>query len=342
VTSPKSTPSVWPLVSALLVATLLLNSGCETSVAPRSGADRHFSLYGVVNPTADSQGVIVFPIENDLRALPAEPIDALLTSTDLQTNESVEWRDSIIVGDEGAVHVYWAPFRAAHDHSYRINVRSASGERHSEVEVHVPPEAEVVPGPVFQDVWFRQDVAVTAAVERLNFLKVRYVIRAKLPRINLPFPVLLAGGPLPPIGSPPPPPPEETEPVEEDSLVVQRLFVPIDYDDLASLQTSSWVIPVNFSNDFREIRKRVSTRGTHDAQFGIQLEAIEITFVAANAEWTAPADQFDAEILIQPGTMSNVTGGFGFVGAGYRITHHYTLPEDILIQIGFRPLTPLP
>ncbi|MFT5142189.1 MAG: hypothetical protein ACI80V_001734 [Rhodothermales bacterium] len=338
VTTPQSTKSFGPLVSALLLAALLLNSGCETSVAPRSGADRHFSLYGVVNPTADSQGVIVFPIENELRALPSEPLDAFLTSTDLQTNESVAWKDSIVVGDEGAVHVYWAPFRATHDHTYRLEVQSAAGDRHSEVLIHVPPQAEVIPGPVYRDVWLMQDVQVTAAVERLNFLQVRYVIRAKLPKRSSVYPVILAGGPLPPIGNQPPL--VETEPLEDDSLTVQRLFVPIDYDDKASLLPSSWVIPVNFNDDFREIRKRVATRGNIDAQFGIQLEAVEITFVAANAEWTAPDDQFDAEILIQPGTMSNVTGGFGFVGAGYRITHHYTLPDDVLVQIGFRPLTP--
>lgn len=308
-------------------------SACETSVAPRTGADRHFSMYGVVNPEADSQGVIVFPIENELRVLPAEPLDAIVTSTDLETGGRFVWSDSMVFRENGVVHVYWAPFRASHGRTYRINVASASGERHSEVTVTVPPRAEIVPGGVFEDIWVRQNVAVTAPVDRLNFLLVRYVIKAKLPPASLAYPVLLPDK-LPDFGAPPPTDP--TAPPVQDSLIVQRLFVPIAYSDKAQLNAEGWTIPLNFSDDFREIRQRVSRRGTRDAAYGIRLEAIEISLVAANAEWTAPGDQYEASILIQPGAMSNVQGGFGFVGAGYRLEHRYQLPDDVLTRIGFR------
>ncbi|MFT4605626.1 MAG: hypothetical protein ACI9W4_002370 [Rhodothermales bacterium] len=314
---------------------ILALSACETSVAPRADTDRHFSMYGVVNPEADSQGVIVFPIENELRVLPAERLDAIVTSTDLETGDQFVWSDSMVFRENGVVHVYWAPFRAAHDRTYRINVASASGERHSEVTVTVPPLAEVVPGGVFEDIWIRQNVAVTAPVDRLNFLLVRYVIKAKLPPASLAYPV------LPPdnqkdFGAPPPPT-DPTAPPAQDSLIVQRLFVPIAYSDKAELSGEGWTIPINFSHDFREIRQRVSRRGNSDAAYGIRLEAIEISLVAANAEWAAPGDQYEANVLIQPGAMTNVKGGFGFVGAGYLLEHRYQLPEDVLTRIGFRP-----
>ena len=290
-------------------------------------------MYGVVNPEADSQGVIVFPIENELRALPAEPLDAILTSTDLETGDQFVWSDSMVFRDNGVVHVYWAPFRASHGRTYQLNVASASGERHSEVTVTVPPKAEIVPGGVFEDIWIRQNVAVTAPVDRLNFLLVRYVIKAKLPPASLAYPV------LPPdkqtdFGAPPPSDP--MSPPVVDTLIVQRLFVPIAYSEKAELSADGWTIPVNFSDDFREIRQRVSRRGNNDASYGIRLEAIEISLVAANAEWAAPGDQYETNVLIQPGAMTNVKGGFGFVGAGYLLEHRYQLPDDVLTRIGFR------
>jgi len=326
-------PDPYPLPSMrlpfLVLSFAVLLAACETSVAPRSDADRHFTLYGVMNPLADSQGVIVFPIESDLRSLPAEPLEARFTSTNLDTGDQTVWTDSIVVGGDGATHVFWAPFRAVHGDSYRLEVESLLDDGGSTVTVKVPPFAEIVPQEPVDGVGVTQDVLVTAPIERLNFLLVRYVIKARLPSTSLGFPVLLPGGKgggSSTVGDLPP----------GDSLVVQTLFVPIDYAQKATLGPSEWTIPINFTDDFREIRRRVSSRGRPDASFGIQLLAVEVSFVAANAAWAAPDERFEADVLVQPGTMSNVERGFGFVGAGYRLAHSYTLSDEILIRIGYR------
>lgn len=324
-----------PLATLLGFGFLLSLTACETSVAPRADTDRHFTLYGVVNPDADSQSVIVFPIENELRVLPPEPIDALVTSTDLETGEKLVWSDSMLFREDGVVHVYWAPFRAIHDRSYRLNVQSASGERTAQVTVKVPPQAEIVPGSVEQDIWITQNVAVTAPVERLNFLQVRYLVKAKVPPASLAYPVLLPDK-QEDFSSPPPPTDPQAPPPPTDSLIVQHFIVPVEYSEESMVDAAGWTIPINFSFDFRDIRQRVARVAQPDAAYGIRLEGIEITFVAANAEWAAPGNQYEAEILIQPGAMTNVQGGFGFVGAGYRLTHTYQLPDDVLTRIGFR------
>lgn len=319
----------------LLFGVLLVSlAACETGVAPRSDADRFFSLYGVMNPLADSQGVVVFPIEDELRELPLVPLDARVTSVDLSTGERRVWRDSVTSRAEGAVHVFWSPFRAEFERSYRLEVEANDSRERSHVTVTVPPWAEIVPGAVEDGLFVTQNVAVTAPVGRLNFLLVRYVIKAKLPPASLAYPVLLpdkqAG-----LGSPPP----STDPVPPpagDSLVVQTLFVPIEYADKATAGGTGWTIPVNLSDDFREIRQRVRRRGNEDTTYGIRLERIEISLVAANPEWVAPGNAYDAEILIQPGTMTNVQDGFGFVGAGYRLEHAYVLPDAVLTRLGFR------
>ena len=51
---------------------------------------------------------------------------------------------------------------------------------------------------------------------------------------------------------------------------------------------------------------------------------------AANAEWDPPGGVFDADVLVQPGTLSNVENGFGFVGAGYRLSSTW-IPLDTII-----------
>ncbi|NNE69514.1 MAG: hypothetical protein HKN29_04030 [Rhodothermales bacterium] len=320
------------LLGAVLLVVL---SACESSVAPRADTDRHFSLYGVVSPDADSQGVLVFPIENELRELPAEPIDAILTSTDLETGEELVWSDSLVFREDGVVHVYWAPFRAIHDRSYQLSVRSADGDRRAAVTVKVPPEAEIAPGLVREDIWILQDVAITAPVERLNFLQVRYFVKAKVPPAALAYPVLLPDKQTS-LGAPPPPTDPQAPLPPTDSLIVQQFIVPVDYSNDSFLDASGWTIPINFSFDFTDIRQRVARVAQPDPTYGIRLEHIEITLVAANAEWAAPQNVYDPEVLIQPGTMTNVQGGFGFVGAGYRLSHTYNLPDATLTRIGFR------
>ena len=44
-------------------------------------------------------------------------------------------------------------------------------------------------------------------------------------------------------------------------------------------------------------------------------------------------------MLVQPGLMSNVDNGFGFVGAGYRIELTWLPDDDVVARSGFRPAT---
>ena len=53
---------------------------------------------------------------------------------------------------------------------------------------------------------------------------------------------------------------------------------------------------------------------------GIQVRPLEITVSAeiASEDWRPPGGVFDPEILAEPGVMTNVRGGFGFIGSAYR------------------------
>ena len=57
----------------------------------------------------------------------------------------------------------------------------------------------------------------------------------------------------------------------------------------------------------------------------------------ASEDWRPPGGVFDQEVLIEPGTFSNVEGGFGFVGGSYVTITEFWVPEaEALTRVGFR------
>ena len=49
----------------------------------------------------------------------------------------------------------------------------------------------------------------------------------------------------------------------------------------------------------------------------LSLYDVTVSVEVASEDWRPPGGTFDPEILVEPGTLSNVTNGFGFVGAAY-------------------------
>jgi hypothetical protein len=64
---------------------------------------------------------------------------------------------------------------------------------------------------------------------------------------------------------------------------------------------------------------------------------LQITLRAevASVEWRFPTDNFDPEILIEPGAFTNVEGGFGFIGAAYPAALTYVPDTRATTRAGF-------
>ncbi len=290
--------------AAVLGALVLTLAACEEDITAVVGTDLPYSIYGVISPQLDSQWVRVYPIEGRLVPAEPEPLDAVVTSTDRTTGEKVVWRDSIIVdfADQYA-HVYWAPFQAEYDHAYQISVRAPDGAETS-VEVSVPKQAEIV----LEQPLRRQDgvflpVLVAGPVPRVIRVEVDYSV-AYLP---------LAVGDI-----------------------IQDQFT-IPYHTEAREVEGGWRIPINLRDDYDEIRATISETGESlDLRVGIILLNITLRLIVANEEWNPPDGQFDPELLVQPGVMTNVGNGFGFVGAGYRMERAWIPPDEFVEDAGFR------
>jgi len=94
------------------------------------------------------------------------------------------------------------------------------------------------------------------------------------------------------------------------------------------------VVTVDLSQDARLIFQEVFFDPSCAIQ-ELRLGEIELIVLVTNAEWVPPTGVYDAELLVEPGTFSNVENGFGFVGAGYPASFRLVPSESALLAAGF-------
>ncbi len=288
-------------VAGLFIATLSL-TGCEEDVVGILGTERPFTLYGVFTPGPDTQWVRVFSIQEKLELIKPEPLDATFISTNLTTNQSYTWRDSITQDERGRYsHIFWAPFSVDYGETHRIEVTRSDGEQ-SSAQVKIPLESELIE--LDPEVNFRtvtQPVLVSQATDRLIRMEISYKI------INSP------------------------------SAQGSQPDIVLSYDGQQRMTPDGWVVDVKLSDDIRVLREELAKTGNWFPSFGVGLTSMTLQLMVVDDAWNPPDGTFNPEVLVQPGTLSNVENGFGFVGAGYRLDTTWRPPETALQQAGFRP-----
>ena len=289
----------------LAMMALLGLSACEEDVVAVTGTDVPYSIYGVLSPQLDSQWVRVFPVEERLVPATPESLDAQVVSIDRTTGEQHVWQDSVIVdfADQYA-HVYYAPFQARFGHTYEIAAIRSDGAE-STVEVTVPSEAEIIPqDPVIRLVSVVQPVFIRGDVPGLVQVEVDYAVAYKVAN--------------------------ETD-IESDRIVIPYLLRHEKTD-------GGWIVPIDLRRDFLEVTASLAQQVDvgFDLRVGIILLNVTLRFIAANEAWDPPRGIFDAEVLVQPNAMRNVRNGFGFVGAGYRLSRQWIPPVEAIEEAGFR------
>ena len=106
-----------------------------------------------------------------------------------------------------------------------------------------------------------------------------------------------------------------------------------DYPDDQEAQSGGQLATILVYRDVREVFREIfrAYGATRDAR----LHAIEQIVLVSSEDWVPPGGIFDADLLIEPGTFSNVENGFGFVGAGYDASFYYEVPDSVAIAAGF-------
>lgn len=299
-------PSLYILTTSALVVLVLL--GCEEDVTLVQGTDRAFTLYGILNPTADTQYVHVFPIEGTLESRPPQPLTAQFASIELETGERYEWSDSLITDQLGhGGHVVWAPIPMSYEKTYRLEIAAADG-RGSHVEVAVPPMVRPILGtPGIESGVVLTPVKLEGDAPRL--LKVEVTFMGK-------------------VNEDPTPPPRPRNPTYE---------VTLSYDGRLEKTSGGWRIPVDLNEGFDAVHAEIGLYVPHGVieRFGIDLLLITLDLIVANADWSPPDGAVDPLALAHPAVMTNVQNGYGFVGAGYRARHQWRPTGEFREAAGF-------
>ncbi len=273
-----------------LLCTLCILLGCEAPVDPVLDTASPFTVYGYFTTGADTQSAVIIPIRGKLEPGDPTEIDARVRSEDLKTGETVMWRDSVVFYESGRfAHVFWAPFRAEADHSYRLTVSRSDG-RSVQAVVRVPeePVATFKEPTIFGVSVVTQKVA-WKPVTRLLETEVAYFVNAAL----------------------------------------KSRTIVINYE--GERADDGWIIDVQLTEDKEVIDDIIGKQAG-----AITLSAIEMRIVSVNDAWNPPGGTFDYTLLAQPGTMSNVENGFGFVGAGVADTLRWRPEKEILKLLGYR------
>ena len=282
----------------LALGSVFLLASCQEDVTAVLGTNRPFSLYGVLNPERDTQWIRVFEVHDQLQPLSPAPLDARVTSTNLTTDQTRTWHDSTLHFPDGTYgHVYWAPFQAAYEQAYRLEVRR-SDEEESHAQTRVPSRVTSI----------LRAPRVVATGEDAGIL-LPMLLRGTVSRLYRPEAEYL---------------------VRYGRLAGDVATISLSYSGEAEQTEEGWLFRANLNEDYRDILLRLSSSDLYDEACGIKLLRVSLNVRIVNEDWALPGFITNPNEVVQPGVFSNVENGFGFLGAGYQEQVQWIPKGDIL------------
>ncbi len=254
-------------------------------------------MWGAFNPDLEKNGVRLFEIHPTIRILQPEEIDARVEVTDMESGVTEVWRDSVVQLDDGDFrHVYWSASPIEYNHSYEVKAVRSDGESVRAL-VTVPDSLRIAVQEADQgqvtDIFVPIDIIGTPpSVTRVT---VTYTIFGW----------------------------------NEFTADATTESVEIDYTNTQEPNATGFEIPIELRKDYRAILSFLASEGF--AATLVELRNMRIDVHIGNEGWISPSGSFDPNILVEPGLLSNVENGFGFVGAGFIRTIEW-LPADALVN----------
>lgn len=284
---------------AATVAAAVLISGCEENVSPIVPTERVFTMWGFLDPTVTSQKARVFRIESVLEPTRPEPLGATMSVTDVASGSATVWRDSVILFPDGFYgHIYLAEQEIGFDREYLVELETLDGLG-SSARVRTPAETSPVVSEI-QNVRFNVKFRVRwDNAPQLLDLKVRYHVAFRSRGSGAAF---------------------------TSGAVTLRTGA------VETAADGTPVVLVEPTSDLGDILQLLNLQAGRDE---MALDSITVLPFVGSEEWRSPTGDFDPEVLVQPGTLSNVDNGFGFFGSGFEDAFVVHLPEDAVENAGF-------
>ena len=269
---------------------IALAAGCDDAVDPTLGTDQAFTLYGVLDPTADRQALRVIPIADRLDPAAPDSIDAEVVS--IENGVETAWDGTVVTFGDGTIgHVFVADYTPRPGATVRVEARRSDGAV-SSAEVAVPALSAVSVGQ--PDDAFAYPLVFDAAPQL-------YGLRLEIDVTGYPD----AGADTATVDIPLPVRSSETDAGR------RRLLVP-------------------FAD---AVRAHLSELGLVGG--GVELVQARYVGFVTSREWEIPEGGFDPDVIVEPGTQSNVAGGFGYVGAGYEQAAEWLPSVAAQVRAGF-------
>lgn len=254
-----------------------LVAGCDDAIETPGSLRGSYTLYGALDPTAETQAVRVVPVRDTIGLDEDTALPISVVSIDLATGAETPWRDSLVTfPNRTRGHVYSAATRPAYGSRQRFVVRRDEGGEVSAL-VAVPPRIEPLrrvlnpSGPLLYSI-------LMPDAPQLNRVRVEY-------RLATP-----TGG----------------------GVTITR-----DVDGALGPVEFGWEIVLNLAiaDDLVQIEGTRQLPGTLARDFALRL--VTIRGEVASEDWRPPGGVFDPDVLSDPEALTNVRGGFGFIGAAY-------------------------
>ena len=289
------------LLTAILVLGLL--AACEESVSPILESDRQFTIFGALDMDRDTQYVRVIPIRPQLEST-SDSLNVTVRTIELETENVQFWRDSVHVYDTGLIgHIFYAPMRIRAGFTYRLEVMPIGGELVTSAETTVPtePTATVFPETVewvFTTRLIARQRVVWEGLEQAPFDLEQWY---RFLRIS-----------------------------DFSYRDIQLSYDPVNRAVLG--ETGQWEVDIDLVRDRDSLATKTEIGPSAPlAGIGLRITLLDNAFIP-------PGEDFDRDVLAQPGTLSNVENGFGFFGSVGRFSVEWLLADTTVSALGMTPL----
>ena len=302
------------ILSPLLLAGFLLLSGCDdTFIDPFDNNDRFYTIYGYLDVLETEHRVRVIPITRFPERIESPTddqatIDAVVTSTDLNTGQTLHWQHSLDQLDDGTyAHIFRTSFLVQPGHRYRLEVKRSDGAT-ATAETRVPfvsagASFRLDPAEITADSTVTQNVYFSGIPSPWNIESIYLMVNETI-----------LGGAL-----------------------QGRFFVPYGRTGERT-EDGGWRFQLRISEDQLSVRNEIEAyrrQGVYDNS-PLRLRSMGIQIRILDEQWDPPEGVFDPEVLAQPGTLSNVENGYGFWGAVGIYAQEWDISLDFSMLLGYK------
>lgn len=297
--------------SYLILALLILATGCEDSVSPSVGEERPFTIFGYLDPSTSTQLIRVIPIVENINAVDQVEIDAQVRTIHEESGNTIVWQQvPTQFSDSTEGIIYSANFTPEYEATYRLEVESSSGEM-ATAQTTVPKQVNITM--LTTSTLFRPGIFIEGDLPNLVQVGILYDSVALQPSIS-----------------------------GQSDVDVPVL---VSYRGEEDRSDGGWEIRANLRDDFEVVRQAMNDVCLTTPFITVRSALLQ-AFVG-DETWVPPGDapEFERQLLVQPGTFSNIENGLGFWGSGYNIEFSLRLASSTLTQIGYissKPCQPGP